>query len=275
MTTSPGRSAVSKLDDKRPRRRVYLDRPLCEGESVALDDSARKRLVSSLRLSSGAEATAFNGKVEHRCTLDITGGRAVLKVGPQLTSMAESPLNLVLIQGWSKGGRIDLAIEKGTELGVARFVVFEARRSVPRQRPGPAFEEGSPARLGRWRRLAVCAAEQCGRLRPPEISLSSNLEHALDVVGGFDVGVALDPGGGGRGLGEILRTVEAVRSAAALVGPEGGLEDSELALAESRGFERAAAGPRILRTETAGVAACALLQYALGDLGRSIRPTEK
>ncbi len=241
--------------------------PLEEGGSVPLEGGVRRRLLGSLRLSPWDEASLFNGSVEHRCVLEARGREDFfLRIGPPLPTLPPSPVRLTLIQGRAKGGRLDLAIEKGTELGAAAFVVFEARRTVGRA-VGDSLEGQATGREARWRRLAVAASEQCGRLRPPSIVAAGSLEEALGAAGPFDLAVVFDPGAQGSGLKKLLAArAGKVGAAAALVGPEGGLAERELEAARDAGFAPVALGPRILRSETAGLTALTLLQYALGDL---------
>ncbi len=146
----------------------------------------------------------------------------------------------------------------GTELGVSRFVPWEAARSVVRLEPARAAE-----RSRRWGRIAAEAARQCGRSDVPEVAVPGPLAAALAAPAGF-VGLAFHAGAGAP-LASLVRP--GAPGYLALLGPEGGLTDSEMEACLRAGLAAASLGPRVLRAETAAVAAAALLQHLAGDLG--------
>ncbi|HSM92707.1 MAG TPA: RsmE family RNA methyltransferase, partial [Anaeromyxobacteraceae bacterium] len=157
----------------------------------------------------------------------------------------------------AKGEKIDLVVQKATELGVARIVPWEAARSVVRLE-GERAEE----RARRWRRIAEEAARQCGRADVPEVRAPASLgELAAELPPGF-LPILFH----GEGSVPIAR-LPAAGGVVAIVGPEGGLTPAELGALERAGAVRASLGPRTLRAETAAIAAVALLQARYGDMG--------
>lgn len=168
----------------------------------------------------------------------------------------ESPLRVVLLQGLLKGAKMDYLIQKVTELGVAEVVLLATRRTVA---------EGS-GKVTRWRRIAIEAAEQSGRLTIPRLIGPRPL---AESVARPSVGpsVVLWEGERVGTFGALLDQTPAPEGISILVGPEGGLESDEVALLRRAGFAPISLGPRTLRAETAAVVALAVLQHRWGDLG--------
>jgi 16S rRNA (uracil1498-N3)-methyltransferase len=152
---------------------------------------------------------------------------------------------------------MDLVVQKATELGVARLVPVLTERSIVR-----LDEEQSDRKSSHWRAVVIAACEQCGRNRLPDVALPMQLREFLRQPGGDGVRLLLSP--------SATRRIEDVRRPAAgvtvLIGPEGGLADEEQQLAEGAGYTTVNLGPRVLRTETAAIAALSLLQRQFGDL---------
>jgi 16S rRNA (uracil1498-N3)-methyltransferase len=179
-----------------------------------------------------------------------------VSVGEFLTTDRESPLHVTLAQGISRGERMDVVVQKATELGVKRIVPVLAARTVVRLNAAQAAN-----RLRHWRAIAVAACEQCGRNRLPEITPPMTLQAFLvsDLPDGLRL--LLQPDGGLK-----ARDLPADTAATLLIGPEGGLSDAERTAALAAQFRGLSLGPRILRTETAALAALAVIQQRLGDL---------
>ena len=241
-----------------PSPRIYLDAPLGSDAQIQLPEDAARHLVQVLRLGAGDRFTVFNGQGgEFEATLDAVGKRAsTARIGAFLDVRRDSPLRVTLAQCVSKGDRMDYAVQKAVELGVAEIQPLLSARSVVR-----LDEERSEKKLEHWRGVIISACEQCGRtelpLLRPMLSLTQWLEQADPSLR-----LVLLPGSG-----ESLRSLEApTRPLSLLVGPEGGLDDEELREAVRHGCEPISLGPRVLRTETAGVAALAALQAIFGDL---------
>ncbi|MFQ5441127.1 MAG: 16S rRNA (uracil(1498)-N(3))-methyltransferase [Thermodesulfobacteriota bacterium] len=219
-------------------------------------------LKKVLRLKKGEKIALFNGLgLELLATIESVGrASASVTIDGMLEGRAESPLEITLVQGFIKGDKPELVIQKATELGVKKIVYYPAGRSVPA--PG---EPGLKNRLKRWDRVAVEAAKQCGRAFVPEISSSKSLK---DAMGGASQGfrIVLFEEGGGPLEEALKKAPPKIDKIILLVGPEGGFSSEEIILAESGGFIPVGLGPRVLRAETAAIAAVSIVQYVLGDV---------
>ncbi len=237
--------------------RIYLDLTLNPGESIELPQEAVRHVANVLRLRRGDKLTVFNGQGgEYAATIDSADRRRVVVIlGAHAPIERESPLDVTLAQGLSRGERMDFSIQKAVELGVKRIIPFEAQRSNVRL---PA--ERTTRRLEHWRAIARRACEQCGRNSVPEIEPLCGFD-AIANPAGFALKVTLDPAGHDR-----LPTLQtATGSVLLIIGPEGGLDDAELDQLGRNGCLRLPLGPRILRTETATVAGLTMLQTCFGD----------
>ena len=176
----------------------------------------------------------------------------------------ETPEDRVVIrlgQAVPKGEKLDGVVQKAVELGVHFIHPILAERSVPR-----LDERRAADRLKRWMRVAEAARKQCGRVRPMEVAAPGSLSSFLDESEDADLKVVLHERST-VGLRKILSDARDIRSVALLVGPEGGFSETEVQTARTEGFIPCGIGTRILRTETAPIAAIAILGYVLGDLG--------
>jgi 16S rRNA (uracil1498-N3)-methyltransferase len=222
---------------------------------VARPDAASLHYLSDvLRLDPGAEVEVFDG-VGGAWTAAFTGSD--LRLGDR--RLAALPGAAVwLAFALSRGEKGDWVVQKGTELGVSRFMPWQAERSVVRLEPDRAEE-----RARRWRRIAGEAARQSGRSDVPEVALPGTLAGSLPAPPGFERIVF--HAGTGAPLAEAVRPGAA--GFLAVLGPEGGLTDREVRACLDGGCRLASLGPRVLRAETAAVAAAALIQHLVGDLG--------
>jgi len=238
--------------------RLFVDQPLSAGARAELDRDCAHYLGRVLRLRPGAAITLFNGRGgEYPATLAaLSRARASADLGPHDPVERESALAITLIQGISRGQRMDYTIQKAVELGAARIIAWEAARSVVRLN-----DERRRKRLVHWQAVARSAAMQCGRNRIPPVCEEQSLDAAL---AGLPAGrLLLDPEAQ-TPLSVLVRPQNA--EVALLIGPEGGLSPHEVGLARREGFRALRLGPRVLRTETAGAAALAALQTLWGDL---------
>lgn len=239
--------------------RVYCEAALEPGAEVALPASAANHVARVLRLRTGAPVVAFDGSGrDYHCeVVAIDGSRVRVRVGEAAEVRRESPLAVTLVQAVSRGERMDLTLQKATELGVRAIVPVFSARSVVR-----LDERQAAARLRHWQAVVVSACEQSGRSMLPRVHAPLDLAHYLaDAPHG---GLRLVPSPGARD--SLAGLSEAPTRAELLVGPEGGFEGGELLAAESAGFKPVRLGPRVLRTETAGIVALAVLQALWGDL---------
>jgi 16S rRNA (uracil1498-N3)-methyltransferase len=216
----------------------------------------RLRPGDSLRLCDG-QGREWNGRLRA-----VLKDRAEVDLQEELRREAESPLQVTLYQGWARGDKLDWTIQKATEIGLARFVPVLTRRSEVKPQAG-----GGP-RLERWREIARQAARQSERTRVPEIG--SPLTFAQAVTEARQADLALMPFEGADPAADWKTRLSGrtgVSRVALLVGPEGGFAPEEAAQAAAAGIVSVGLGPRILRSETAGLVATALALFVWGDLG--------
>lgn len=239
--------------------RLHVDLPLTVGAEFALPPDAGGHAARVLRLAAGAPLTLFNGDgADYAATVLDVGKREVrVRVLDRQSVTSESPLPLTLAQGVARGEKMDLIVQKATELGVQRIVPLLTERAEVKLDAARADK-----RLAHWRAVAASACEQCGRARLPEIAAATSLTDWLASL--TDIGalrLALLPT-----ADTSVRALQP-RDAGALlvVGPEGGLGERDVATLTTASFHGLRLGPRILRTETAGLAALAALQALHGD----------
>ncbi len=241
------------------RPRLY-----CPGLSAAsgvfiLPESAAHHAARVLRLREGDAVTLFGGSGgEYAASiLGIDRREVSVTLGAHSPTERESPLRVTLVQALQAGDRMDVTVQKAVELGAVAIVPVAARRSVLR-----LDGERAAKRLAHWRQIVVAACEQCGRNTLPEICAIESLERWLARPAAGALRLFLSPH-----TCETLQSIPPARDVELLVGPEGGLAPEEVSAAEAAGFRPLRLGPRVLRTETAGMAALAALQARWGDFG--------
>jgi 16S rRNA (uracil1498-N3)-methyltransferase len=242
--------------------RFHCPVPLAPGSVVDLPQRVAHHAIRVLRLRCGDALTLFNGvggEYSARIT-DIERERVSVAVLDWLATEREAPLAITLVQALQAGEKMDLTVQKAVELGVDRIVPVISRRSVLR-----LDGERARRRLEHWRGVVVAACEQCGRNRLPEVTLPEGLERWLArAPARATLRLMLAPA-----AGRSLANLPVPPTGAALellIGAEGGLAPEETRLAALSGFLSVQLGPRVLRTETAGLAALAAIQFLWGDL---------
>ena len=240
--------------------RVYVGAPLGSDTDVRLPEAAAVHVARVLRLREGAVIVAFDGTGgDYRCELlSVKGDEVVVRVGARAAGLPESPLRITLVQAVSRGERMDWTLQKATELGVRTIVPVLSARSVVR-----LDERQAEKKLRHWQAIVASACEQCGRSIVPELRAPQEFARFLASSAREGQRFVLNPTGPASlaGLTSVGSRVEL------LIGPEGGLDDAELERAGAAGFAPVRLGPRVLRTETAGIVALTVLQSLWGDLG--------
>jgi 16S rRNA (uracil1498-N3)-methyltransferase len=239
--------------------RVHVDSPLTPDTDLPLPAAAANHVGRVLRLREGAVIVAFDGSGnDYRCEiLSVRGDDVLVRVGPRTAGLPESPLRITLVQAVSRGERMDWTLQKATELGVRAIVPVLSSRSVVR-----LDDRQAEKKLRHWQAIVAGACEQCGRSVVPELRAPQELSRYLTSATREGQRFVLSPSGPTSlaGLSSMGSRVEL------LIGPEGGLEDSEVERAVGAGFTPVRLGPRVLRTETAGMVALTVLQALWGDL---------
>jgi len=240
--------------------RCFVDAALSPGATVALPEAAAAHLVRVLRLGIGAPVVLFNGDGhDHAAELVAVGKRgAEALVGRATPVDRESPLRITLAQGIARGEKMDWILQKATELGVAAIApVLTDRTEVKLD------GDRADKRLQHWRGVLASACEQCGRARLPVLAPPVPLA-AWAAAESASLKLMLDPEGD-CALASLALPPET--TVALAIGPEGGLSERDRSALRAAGFRGLRLGPRILRTETAGLAAIAALQALHGDMG--------
>jgi 16S rRNA (uracil1498-N3)-methyltransferase len=248
--------------------RVYVDTALTPGSLVELPRDTASHLAKVLRARSGDELVLFNGDGrEFDGAIEaVRGSRVSASVGGGRPVDRESPLAITLVQSVPRGDRMDFVVQKATELGVARIVPVLSQRSVVRLDKAQA-----ESKAVHWRAVAVSACEQCGRNRLPTIEAALPL---LNYLGESSPGtrprLVFEPESA-----QHPRTAApspagtdqaAIVDAEIAIGPEGGFASDELEAFRVAGFSQVGLGPRVLRAETAAIAAVVWLQARFGDM---------
>ncbi|MDQ3775890.1 MAG: 16S rRNA (uracil(1498)-N(3))-methyltransferase [Pseudomonadota bacterium] len=239
--------------------RLFVPARLREGACVDLPGEVAGHLGRVLRLGPGADLLLFNGEGgEWQAIIEVLErGRVGVRVGSHRPGHRESPLHLTLAQGISRGERMDYTLQKAVELGVSRIVPIASERSVVR-----LSAERGERRAQHWAKVVQAASEQCGRTRVPRLLRVATMDEWLSgVVPGLKL-LLIRKEGACR-LSELAPDP----SITLLIGPEGGFAAEEATAAERAGYRALRLGPRVLRTETAAVAALCALQALWGDLG--------
>ena len=238
--------------------RVYVEEPLQAGQPCVVEGSAANHIMRVLRLGDGDLLTLFDGRGgeygarisglnKHSVKVDVLEHREVER---------ESALHLTLAQGISRGERMDWVMQKATELGVTRIIPVITERTMVK-----LDERQSEKKVQHWRGIVVAACEQSGRNRVPEVTPPVAYYEVIRAIEPSMTRILLSPTGTQR-ASELPRSTHI----AMLIGPEGGLSDNEREAAVAAGFQEVRMGPRILRTETAAIAALAALQHDFGDI---------
>ncbi len=237
--------------------RIYYKDNLQVGESVSLNADTAHYLVNVLRLKEGNAIVLFNGNAG-----DIQGTIAaiskkeiIVDLNKQVVEPLQLPLFIHLGIGLSKGDRMDFAIQKSVELGVSEISPLYTEFGEVKLKESKRLEN----KLRHWQRIAVSACEQCGSHSPPEIHVPSSFNAFVESQS-VATKLILDASGE-----KNLTKVEVASSVVMLVGPEGGFSNNELDAAKNHEYETVNLGQRILRTETAPVAALAILQNLYGN----------
>ncbi len=230
------------------------------GETLAIEGARYHHLVRVRRVTVGASLRAVlpDGRVLTAAVVEITRTTLIARVVGEVPAHGVSPCRITLCQAILKGEKMDLVVQKAVELGVMTLVPLVTRRTVPQWTDKPATE-----RTERWQRIADAAAEQSERslplqVMPPQRFTASPAAHEISL---------LLHERRGESLAILAQQAPTATDIALYLGPEGGWDDTEVASLLAAGVRSIHLGPRILRAETATLAAVALVQFLWGDLG--------
>ena len=237
--------------------RFYCREALSPGAHVELPEPVARHAVRVLRLPPGAPMVLFDGRGgEYLAHIQrIERDRVLAELGAWREIERESPLSITLVQALQAGEKMDYTIQKAVELGVRHIVPVESRRSVMR-----LAGERAGKRVAHWQGVVASACEQCGRNQVPLVAPLEKLENWLARPAPAGLRLMLAPD-----AEQTLVALPPATEIQLLIGSEGGLDPQEMIAARQAGFQAVRLGPRVLRTETAGLAALAAMQALWGD----------
>lgn len=237
--------------------RVYLDLPLSTGTEIELPEAAHNHLVRVLRMKQGFKLVLFNGDgFDYQAELSNVAKReSCVRIIAADSNDRESPIDIHIGQGLSRGERMDYAVQKATELGVQSLTPLFTDRSEVK-----LTADRQEKRSAHWQQISISASEQSFRAKPMSVNAPLSLTEWIEQCEA-ELKLILHPHLELTSLNSEPRP----SSVALLIGPEGGLEESEVELALQKGFKPWLLGSRILRTETAPIAAASVLNYLWGD----------
>lgn len=238
--------------------RVHVALPLAPGSEVALPESVAMHLARVLRLGVGDACVLFNGDgndYDARIVAIGKRGGEVEILGRRALNN-ESPLRITVLQALARGDKMDWILQKATELGVVAFVPVSSERSEVR-----LDDKRVDKRLAHWRGVVAAACAQSGRAVVPAVSAPETLGRALESLPAASKRLLLDPL-----AGPTLQSLGGTNEVVLAIGPEGGWSTRDIESLHAAGFDGLRLGPRVLRTETAGIAVVAGLQARYGDL---------
>jgi 16S rRNA (uracil1498-N3)-methyltransferase len=245
--------------------RRFFVQPEDVGErELCLRGDEAKHLSRVLRLGPGAQVVAFDGDGHEYIALveRLETDGVVCRILRQTEVQPTQTVTITLGQGLPKAEKFDWVIQKATEVGVSEIVPLITERVIPHISPRHVA-----TKVSRWEKLAREACKQSGRATVPHLRPPTPLDTFFVSCQSSELKLVLWEGEDTQSLRTVLAASEQVASVAVVVGPEGGLTAQEVVRGEAYGFLAVGLGKRILRTETAGLIAVALLQYRFGDLG--------
>lgn len=240
--------------------RVFVDLELQIDSNLILPPDKGHYLKNVLRLKNAQEIALFNGKEarDYIAEIAIQGKQVSARISSSIDKLDDvKTADIVLIQAAGKPEHLDFVIQKGTELGVKRFIIFNAARTQ-----SPLKGNRLQKKLAHWIGISISASEQCNRNSIPEIQFAANLASIIETESVNKLLLDFT----GKSLIQLKPTLEARKSFHLLIGCEGGLTDEEITLAKKNGFKCCVTGPRTLRMETAAISIVSLVQHHFGDM---------
>ena len=248
-------------------RYFFIEQPATDGAIALITGPDARHIKTVLRLKPGDKIGLFDGKgFEYQARIEAVSSRGVkVTVLNSFPSTAESPVEIIVAQAFLKERKMDGLVRQLTELGITQWIPFFAQRSVPRP-----DQKNLSVRSERWKKIAREALKQCKRARVPEIGETASFEKVLAQSRTCDLKIVFWEDESTALTALPPKSEQKIKTIFAMLGPEGGFTVQEIETARARGFVTAALGPRILKAETATVAACVLLQYLYGDMGKNL-----
>lgn len=248
--------------------RFFVSRDEISSDGIKLYGENAEHIFKVLRLRRGDKIIVCDGEEnEYVCTIEYGDKKAVsCSIIEKRKSSSEPDVKVHIFQGIPKAAKMDIIIQKCTELGMEGLTPVDTERVVVNRNMDPGTG-GFSNKLSRWQKIAEEASKQSGRGCIPKIQNPADFNEMMKFIKDYDLCVIPYEKEGSVGLKRILRGKNNIKSIAVVIGPEGGFSESEINYAVSKGAVPVTLGPRILRTETAGLACLSIIMYELGDLG--------
>ena len=245
-------------------RYFFVDQPAAPGESVLIQGSDARHIQTVLRYKPGDRIGLLDGSgVEYEAKVERLSSKGVdLTIIKTFSSKTESPVQISVAQALLKEKKMDAIVRHLTELGISRWVPFLAARSIPRPNP-----KNMAARIRRWETISKEASKQCRRSRLVQIDTFKTFGDVLAASKVHELKILFWEAETGQKTSGLPPPTQKIKNIFLILGPEGGFTEEEISQARDAGFVTTALGPRILRSETATIAACTLIQYRYGDMG--------
>ena len=253
-------------------RRFFLERDKILSDKPTLTGQDVKHIRTVLRLKPVDEIFLFDGMgFEYRAQITASTPKAItLSILERFPSTLESPVQITIAQALLKARKMDHIVRQLTELGIYALIPIKAERSVPRLEP-----QRWPEKKKRWQSIAQESLKQCGRSQIPRLELPTSFDKLVGTSQSYDLKIIFHQSSHGLKSGLYSIHAKDVRKVLAFIGPEGGFTSDEVKQAIKCGFVCISLGPRILKADTAAVAACTILQYAFGDVGNPQKILDK
>lgn len=220
-------------------------------------------ILNVLRLSKGVQIIISDRTKEYLTVIEeISDDKVKLKIIEDIQTNSESSIDITLYQGLPKADKMELIVQKCTELGIRSFVPVSTRYSVIN-----IDETNKVKKINRWQKISYEAAKQSGRIIVPDVCMPVTFKEAIDKISEYDLCLIPYEKEKNTGIKDILKSSGYANKIAVFIGSEGGFSEEEIMLAIEHGAKPVTLGPRILRTETAGIVVCSIIMYELGDIG--------
>lgn len=244
-------------------KRFFIKNEDMEGSHAYISGKDAHHILNVLRLSRGEKIIISNGTNEFLTVIEeLSSNKIKLKILENINTNSESSINITLFQGLPKADKMELIIQKCTELGVKAFIPVSTKYSVVN-----IDERNREKKIYRWQKISHEASKQSGRVIVPDVYMPVTFKEALERIKEYDLCLILYEKEKNTGIKDILMGLDDVKNIAIFIGPEGGFSEEEIRLALEYGAKSVTLGPRILRTETAGIVASSIIMYELGDIG--------
>lgn len=243
--------------------RYFVDKAQIQDNTIIITGEDYQHLKKVLRATVGDTVTVCCEGLDYSCEIvEISSSTIFTRITARDINSTEPNLKVTLFQGLPKSDKMDFIVQKCIELGVSEIIPVITDRSIVKINS----DKDAVSKVTRWQKIAIEAAKQCNRGSVPVIGLPVRFSEAVRMSGNKELSIIPYEKETAVGFNSVTAGLSNIRSASIFIGPEGGFTDQEIHQAEAEGIRKITLGPRILRTETAGIVALSLMMYELGDV---------